>query len=403
MTYCIDSLLTQDFYKFSMGQFATHRYPACKVKVEFVCRSGQLLGDLKNDLDKELDHFCSLRYTDEEIDYLKTINWLSEDFIDDLSRFQPDRKQIKTSVDENGKLSIVAEGPWREVIWFEVPVLAMVQELYFRDQLVHLAAQTSCDEVYTQYCEDRSNRLMQKAIFFNSINNKCNKCFTFSDFGLRRRISGSWHDNVVKTLHEKCFHFVGTSNVFLAKKYGIKPIGTMAHELYMALQSYYPLHLVQKEVWKEWMEEYRGKNGILLSDIFGFDACLKDLDWYTANSFQGLRHDSGDPIEWGNKLIKFYNSVGIDPKTKVLCWSDTLVPETCEKLVSAFGDKCKVSFGIGTNLVADSMIKPLSIVMKLTYSNGYPVIKLPDGSGKVMCPDPELERYARHVFNRELK
>ena len=398
MTYCIDSLLTQDLYKYSMGQFAKHRLPTCKVRVEFVCRSGPLLGYLKDEIDKELDHLCSLRYTKDEIDYLKTIDWLSEEFVNDLTGFQLRRDYINTSVDNDGQLHITAEGPWCDVIWFEVPVLAIVQETYINGQLDR---NFESSQMLADYYHDRLERLNSKIEFFRHLSTDPD-AYKLSEFGLRRRISGEWEDTVVHLLRDELGgNFAGTSNVLLASRYGVKPSGTMAHELYMVLQGYYPLHLVQKEAWKQWMDEYRGKNGILLSDIFGFDACLKDCDWFVANSFQGFRHDSGDPIVWGEKLIKFYESVGIDPKTKVFCWSDTLNAVIIEKIFKQFAGRVKIAFGVGTWLTADSMIEPLSIVMKLTHSNGQPVIKLPDGSGKVMCPDPELERYARHVFHRE--
>jgi len=397
MSYCINSLLEQDAYKYSMGQFAKHRYPTCKVSVDFVCRSGQLLGDLKEDLDRELDHYCSLRYTPEEINYLKSIEWLSEEFINDLVGFQPRRDYIKTWVDNAGRLHIRAEGPWCDVIYFEVPVLAMVQETYVNKKIDELFEST---QALSDYYHDRAERLALKIEFFKSLSTDPN-AYKLSEFGLRRRVSGEWEDKVVETLkNELGGNFAGTSNVYLAMKHGVKPSGTMAHELYMALQGYYPLHLVQKETWKQWMDEYRGKNGILLSDIFGFNACLKDCDWFVANSFQGFRHDSGDPLWWGEKLISFYESVGIDPRTKVFCWSDTLNNITIGRIFDQFRNRVKIAFGVGTWLTADSMVEPLSIVMKLTHSNGQPVIKLPDGNGKIMCPDPELERYAKHVFGR---
>lgn len=222
MTYCINFLLENDLYKYSQAQFAKHRLPTCKVVVDFVCRSGQLLGGLKEDIDKELDHLCSLKYTKDEIDYLKTIDWLSEEFINDLAGFQLRRDYIKTWVDDACRLHIRAEGPWCDVIWFEVPVLAIVQETYINGEIDRLFESS---QQLTDYYNDRLERLNSKIEFFRHLSTDPD-AYKLSEFGLRRRISGEWEDTVVHLLRDELGgNFAGTSNVFLANRYGVKPSG----------------------------------------------------------------------------------------------------------------------------------------------------------------------------------
>jgi nicotinate phosphoribosyltransferase len=284
-----------------MGQFVVHRYPGAWVRVTFKCRSDEKIGCLKPAIDRELDYLCTLRYTDEEIAYLRTIDWLAPDFVDYLRRFYMFREQVHTEVDADGQLVMWAEGPWRDVIWFEVPCLAIVEELYTAR---HLHREYK-DRELDVFWNDTQRRLEEKVKLFNELYAK--HPFTLSEFGLRRRFSRTWHDYVVGYLKDNCAAFVGTSDVSLARKYNVKPMGTMAHEMYMGLQGCkVQLREVQRETWRQWVEEFRGKNGILLSDIFGFNACLNDMDWYVANSFQGCRHDSGDPFTWGEKLIAKY-------------------------------------------------------------------------------------------------
>jgi len=351
---------------------------------------------LKPEIDKWLDDLCTLRYTDDEITYLRTISWLSEDFVDYLKRFYLFRDQIHTDVDKDGQLLMWAEGPWRDVIWFEVPCLAIVEECYMKSELERLG--WTSKERRFEFNFDRAQRLEKKIQLYNDAYEKHK--FTISEFGMRRRFSREWQNEVVRQMKDHCNAFVGTSNVYLAKKHGVLPCGTMAHELYMGLQGVgIQLRNVQRETWRQWMEEFRGKNGILLSDIFGFDACQRDLDWYIANSFSGFRHDSGNPFTWGELLIRRLEELGIDPKTKIGCWSDCLNPKLAMEIVEKFHDKIKIAFGIGTDLVCDTLIKPLSIVMKMTWSNGTPVLKLSDDDGKGMCPDPALVEYAKHVYN----
>lgn len=392
----VKSLLENDLYKYSMTQFVLHRYPSCNVRVDFKCRSDYKVGFLKPVVDECLDQLCELRYTPDEISYLRTISWLSSDFVDYLRRFYLFREQIHTDVDKSGQLVMWAEGPWRDVIWFEVPCLAIVEECYAVSKLMGMKSTTLQSKV-----KARGRLLTQKIDFLNKLNET--HPFTISEFGLRRRTSFSWEDKVVERMKGECKPFVGTSNVHLAKKHQVMPCGTMAHELYMGLQGVgIQLRNVQKETWAQWMDEFRGRNGIMLTDIFGANACMRDLDWYVANSFSGFRHDSGNPLAWGERMISRLRELGVDPATRTFVWSDCLNMPAIEKIARQFSGRVKVSFGVGTDLVnCIPGVEPLSIVMKMTYSNGSPVLKLSDDEGKGMCPDPSLVEYAKHVYQYE--
>ena len=393
----IRSLLENDLYKYSMGQFVLHRYPRCNVRIDFKCRSNYKVGFLKPVIDRQLDELCKLRYDDEEIRYLRSIDWLSSDFVDYLRRFYLFREQIHTDVDNEGQLVMWAEGPWRDVIWFEVPCLAIVEEAYTK----YRAYELEMAHPVPQINSIQMDRLVEKMTFLNELNEAYP--FSISEFGLRRRSNYEWEDILIGMMANSCKSFTGTSNVFLAKKYNVRPSGTMAHELYMGLQGVgIQLRNVQTETWRQWMEEFRGRNGIMLTDPFGARSCFRDMDWYVANSFNGFRHDSGDPVKWGELLMERLEELNIDPVTKTFVWSDCLDMKRIEELVKKFSGKVKVAFGVGTNLVHDiPEIPPLSIVMKMTYSNGQPVLKLSDDEGKGMCPDPSLVEYAKHVYNYE--
>ena len=274
---------------------------------------------------------------------------------------------------------------------FEIYVLAIVNELYFRraDQAAALA-------------EGRT-RLQAKIAALRAFGaNEAARAhpFEFFDFGVRRRFGGAWHEEVVRTLKaEVPEYFKGTSNVHLARKYGLVAIGTMAHEYLQSYQAFdVRLRDFQKMALENWVQEYRGDLGVALTDVVGMDAFLADFDLYFAKLFDGLRHDSGDPIAWGEKAIAHYAKLRIDPHTKRLTFSDGLDLETAFHIWRHFADRTQLGFGIGTTLTNDVGLVPLNIVMKLTQCNGQPVAKLSDSPGKTMCKDETFLAYLRQVF-----
>jgi nicotinate phosphoribosyltransferase len=227
--------------------------------------------------------------------------------------------------------------------------------------------------------------------------------FTFFEFGLRRRYSAAWQDEVVATLQQRVPQFLGgTSNVYLARQYGLTPIGTMAHEYLQAHQALGArLRDFQKAALEGWVQEYRGDLGVALTDVVGMDAFLADFDLYFAKLFDGLRHDSGDPVVWGEKAIAHYARLRIDAHTKRIVFSDGLDIPRAIGLHQHFGDRIQTAFGIGTNLTNDTIHKPLNIVMKILTCQGQPVAKLSDSPGKTLCDDQGYLTYLRQVFGLE--
>jgi len=370
-----------------MMQSALHQFSTSNVTYEFKCRNEHetkpWTSTMLEKLKKEIEHFCSLRFTEEELEYLSNIPFFKSDFIDLLRLYQPNLNHIKAYI-ENGSLQIIVNGPWYLTLPFEVPILAIVNEIYFSEIMSP-----------NQHFSNGQYRLEEKVELAN------NNGITFADFGTRRRFSHDWHNKVIKYLVENAEGFVGTSNVYFAKKYGIKPIGTMAHEYIMAGAGQEEVRLVKSQAYmlQKWVDEYRGDLGIALTDTYGFDAFLKDFDLYFAKLYDGLRHDSGDPIEWGEKAIAHYEKLGINPETKSLVFSDGLNVEKASEINEVFKGRIKVSFGIGTNLTNDFFdVTPLQIVMKIVECNNHPVAKISDTRGKGMCNDSEYIDYVKKVF-----
>ena len=304
-----------------------------------------------------------------------------------LRLLQLNRAHIMTYI-EDGQLQIEIEGPLFLTVWFEVPVLAIVSELL-------------CEE-RTDFKEG-GKRLSEKIKFLQD--EVSNEPFRLVDFGTRRRGSHLWQEHVVHTLvNEAGLHFAGTSNVYFAKRYGITAIGTMAHLWFMTFQRMkYRLGLSQQAALDAWQREYRGDLGIALSDTGGFDWFLKDFDLFYAKLFDGCRHDSGDPFVWGEKLIKHYDKLGIDPMTKTAVFSDGLDIFKAVDLYRKFYKRINTSFGIGTNLTNDLGYTAPQIVIKMVECNGGPVSKRSDSKGKGMCEDPEFDVYFGKVIAEEIR
>ena len=390
----IHSLLDTDLYKFSMLQALLHKYPTNTAQYRFVCRNEPEfpLAELAAEVNQQLDQLCTLRFSPDELKYLAARSYFKPDFIEYLRIFQLHRPFIEAKADGD-QLSIVANGPQVHVMLFEIYVLAIVNELYFR-RLGPIDL-TEGRRRLSGKIEMLRNTLagaeMQKA-----------HPFEFFDFGLRRRFSGAWQEEVVTKLAEELpAYFRGTSNVYLAKKYDLVPIGTMAHEYLQTFQAVgVQLRLSQKAALDAWVQEYRGDLGIALTDVIGMDAFLRDFDLFFTKLFDGLRHDSGDPYEWGEKALAHYAKMRVDANTKRLTFSDGLDVPTMLSLYEHFGDRTQLGFGIGTNLTNDVGVTPLNIVMKLVSCNEQPVAKLADSPGKTLCDDATFLAYLRQVFNK---
>ncbi|GAB4392715.1 MAG: nicotinate phosphoribosyltransferase [Gammaproteobacteria bacterium] len=381
----INSLLDTDLYKFTMMQVALHKFPAAMVQYGFRCRSAH--ADLRpyvDEIKQEIEHLCQLRMTSAELDYLRQFRFFKPDFIEFLRIFQLSSDFIEITATPD--FDIVIKGPWLHTILFEVPVLAIVSEVYFRNE-------------YPNHDFTEGKKWLQDKIALLK-NADDIAGFSFSDFGTRRRFSQAWQQYVVETLlREVKPYFAGSSNVNLARQLGIKPIGTMAHEYIQACQSLGPRLLYSQQfAFEMWAQEYRGDLGIALSDTYSLDAFLNDFDLYFCKLFDGARHDSGDPIEWGERIIAHYQAHRVDSKTKTLVFSDALNFERALEIFRHFKTRANPVFGIGSNLTNDVGPKHLDIVIKMVMCNGQPVAKISDSPSKSMCPDASYLNYLKQVF-----
>lgn len=370
----LTSLLDTDLYKFTMMQVVLHQFPGAMVEYVFQSRTeGVDLKPYVDDINTALDQLCELRFHNDELDYLNQFPFFKSDFIEFLRVFKLRREFVEIKTDP--EFSICIKGPWLHTIMFEVPVLAIVCETYFKAQ------------ANEKTLAEGRKRLADKIDFVKSHPSQAG--FAFSEFGTRRRFSFSWQTEVVETLaRELPDHFSGTSNVFLARKNNIKPIGTMAHEYIQACQSLGPRLLYsQRFAFEKWAQEYRGDLGIALADTYGINAFLNDFDLYFCKLFDGARQDSGDPFDWGERVIAHYDKMRVDPKTKTLVFSDALTFEKALELHQRFKDRSKPVFGIGTNLTCDLGIPAIDVVIKMVECNGQPVAKVSDTPGKTVCRD----------------
>jgi len=387
----IRSLLDTDLYKFTMMQVVLHQFPAAQVEYRFRCRTpGVPLAPHLEEIQQEIDDLGRLRFGEGELAYLRNLRFLKSDFVDFLALFHFNRKYIRVSRGAPpGEIEIVIRGPWLHTILFEIPVLAIVSEVYFR------RTQPGAD-----LAEGR-RRLRAKIDLVRTVEPALD--FKISDYGTRRRFSFAWHEEVIRTLKaEVPQRFAGTSNVLLAMQQGVTPLGTLAHEYMQACQALGPrLRDAQVFALDKWAQEYRGDLGIALSDTYGTDAFLRDFDMYFCKLFDGARHDSGDPFDWGEKMIAHYTKNRVDPKTKTLIFSDQLSVPLAIEIARRFHGRARTAFGIGTNLTNDVGFQPINIVIKMTECNGQPVAKVSDAPGKTVSTDPGYLAYLRQVYGLE--
>lgn len=385
----IDSLLDTDFYKLTMMQTVLHQFPSAMVEYKFQCRNPHIdLRPYADELRQAIEELATLSYSREELDYLRDIRFFKSDFVEFLRIFRFNPEFVSISTKDKFELSI--KGPWLHTILFEIPLLALINEIYYRHQ-----------DNYKELLLDGEKRLHDKIKMI--VENTQNEAFVFSEFGTRRRFSKEWQGLVLKVLKNKLGdQLAGTSNVYFAKKFQLRPIGTMAHEYLQACQTLGPrLIYSQQFAFERWAQEYRGELGIILTDVYGLEAFLKDFDLYFCKLFDGVRHDSGDPFIFGEKMIAHYEAHRVDPRTKTLVFSDNLNFDIALQIYHRFKNRIKVAFGIGTYLTNDMGIPAMQNVIKMIYCNGHPVAKVSDTPGKTMCPDPNYLRYLKQVFGLE--
>ncbi len=393
MEQIITSLLETDAYKFSMGQAIYHQFSDYKTTWSFKCRNEDVhfTPEMVEEIKKQIKAFCELRFTEEELEYLENIVWIKGSYVDFLRLWQARYEDFTIGTDAECGLSIETKGTWLNTSMYEIPTLAIVNEVYFRMQYDY----DELLESFKEKLEEKVRRVKSGEICLS----------VFSEFGLRRRLSAEAEELAVKVLAAENLGksvFLGTSNVYLAKKYGVTPVGTMAHEWVMCTGQGNHKHNPAYSNWyalDAWVREYGILNGTALTDTITTDCFLKDFQLTYATLFSGVRHDSGDPIEWGEKMIAHYKKLGIDPKTKTLLFSDSLDFERADAIYRHFEGKAKIGFGIGTYISNDTKVPALNIVMKTTRCNGQDVAKVSDITGKGMCKNPEYVDYLQRCID----
>lgn len=395
----IVSLLETDLYKFSMGQAIYHQFSDYKTTWSFKCRNEDVFftPEMVEEIKEQIQAYCALRFTEEELAYLENIKWIKGSYVDFLRLWEPRYEDFTITTEGEKGLSIETKGTWLNTSMYEIPTLAIVNEVYFRMAYDY----DTLHESFKERLEAKIKTLISGE----------NKIGNFSEFGARRRLSAEAQELAVRRLAEENSKFVdskcvGTSNVYLAKKYNLIPVGTMAHEWIMCVGQGNHKHNPAYSNWfalDAWVKEYGVLNGTALTDTITTDCFLKDFQLTYATLFSGVRHDSGCPFEWGDKMISHYKSLGIDPTTKTLLFSDSLNFEKATKIKAYFEGKVKVAFGIGTYISNDTCVNPLNIVMKTTLCNGMDVAKISDVKGKGMCKNDAYVEYLQRCLDWRMK
>lgn len=390
----LTSILDTDAYKLHMQQAVFHHYPDVTVAAEFRCRNDNTLGKYVDIIQRQINHMPELALTQDEYDYLASMPYFKTDYLAWLNdhRYNPALVAVSNN---KGKLAIRIEGLWLDVILWEVPLLATISEIVHRDRTPQIGEKEAIKKLQKkmhQYKKDSAGIDLSK--------------FNVMDFGTRRRYSKAVQSAVIRYLKQHLPRFTNTSNYHLAHKFGLTAVGTQAHEWFQAHQQLTGnLENFQRNALQVWLDEYPNHLGIALTDCITMNAFLRDFGTEFAERYNGIRHDSGDPIEWGEKAIAHYMQLGIDPREKTLIFSDSLNFTKALTLYRHFYQRAKLSFGIGGDLTCDLPAAPtqntktLNIVIKLVECNGKPVAKLSDSPGKMIAEDNEFTVRLKKTFD----
>jgi len=378
--FLIEHLTDNDMYNFTMQQYAYHNAPDDIVEYEFKCRNNIPLAHLQEIIQYQIDHVCTLNFSEEELSHLNSIGVFENDYIEALRNFKLNAKYVTLSVNKDGQLAINIKGPWFKTKLFDIIILSIINGV---DTIVKSIEGGGVKK----FVDEGMKRLGVKIDTIQ--NHQLRYDFHLNEFGVRRRFLGLEYQMLVnlELLERVPECYEGLSNVYLSMVLGVTPKGTMAHEYLQHAQAVVGIENSQVYALEQWQKEYKGKLGIALTDIFGADAFFVDFRKELAESYLGGRHDSGCPFEWGEKMIRHYEELNIDPKSKLLVFSDGLDIELAFKLLERFNGRIQCGFGIGTNLTNDVGITALQIVIKMTFFNGKPVAKLSENSAKIMCLD----------------
>jgi nicotinate phosphoribosyltransferase len=349
-------MLDNDMYKFTMQKAVLGYKQGVPVQYVFNNRrpEGKFNMRFYDAFRTELDNMRQVRLVPEELNWFGAqCPFLGHDYLAYLHDYRYDPAEVDAKV-HDGELELEINGTWERTILWEVPLMEL-----------------------------RKAQMLQDCLW--------------ADFGTRRRRSYATQDLVVFA-SKGCDGFVGTSNVHLAHKHGVKPIGTMAHEWIMGISALEGLRYANRHALNIWKGIFKGALGIALTDTFGSAAFFEDFDLELAKLYDGVRHDSGDPLEFGKAVVEHYEGLGIDPSTKTIVFSDGLDPATADSIRRAFASIIRCSFGIGTNFTNDfEESQALNMVIKLFMCNGIPVVKLSDVITK-QIGDQDALRVANWTF-----
>jgi nicotinate phosphoribosyltransferase len=402
----IQSLLDLDIYKINMMQAIHLFYPEVEVRYELIVRSDEDLSDLLDDIHHEIKLLANLRFSEQDIQYLaQTSPHLKPTFLHSLRYFKliPEQ-QIELGVIKQGQktqLRIGIQGAWRDTILYETIIMAIISEVrsrrYWGNVPDSLAQQVLMEKIAT----------LKSALKSRNINN-----FLMTEMGTRRRFSSQIQRQIIACLHQEIPELLlGTSNCHFAREFNLKPIGTIAHEWFMGHQALVNPRDSQRIALEQWLKAFDGQLSIAPTDTLTLDTFLNDFNMHLAKAYDGVRHDSGCPFTWGNKMIAHYEKMGIDPQTKKFIFSDGLNFEQALEICEYFANRIPVSFGIGTFLTNDlgewtnsegQSYTPLSIVIKLAECRGHPVAKISDEPEKAMCEDAVYLAYLKQQLNIDL-
>lgn len=407
------SQLDTDFYKFPMAQIQFKDFRNVRVRWKLKNRTkGVSLANIIPELElrEHLDKARKVQFTGSEIRYLRGVEvysnpMFSEGFLGFLKSFRLPDYWLEY---RDNELILEFEGPWCETTFWEIPALTIVSELYARNITKHY----SRFEKERMFAEGIKRFAAKKDIL------RLHPGITFSDFGTRRRAFKSWHEKIVVFCKEELSkQFLGTSNVHLAMKHDLVPIGTSAHEMFMAMagiavfknkmglgskEQNQAIRNSHNEMLENWWEHYGWGLSIALVDTYGSPFAFATMPKSIATDWKGLRQDSGNPFEFGKRAIEWYKSHGVDPKEKIIVFSDGLDVVKIVDIYRAFEGKIKISFGWGTNLGNDIGIKPLSLVIKLVESYGQGTVKLSDNIAKAIGKPEDIEQFKK-IFRYEEK
>ena len=385
----INSILHNDLYKFSMSNYYIQNFPEASGTFTFHDRNNTEYDEtFVKILKDEFSHLSKLFLQKNEFDWaVKTIPYIPQFYWEWLRSFRYEPNKINIWLDSSKHLHIEVTDKMYKVTFYEIPILATVSALYHVYKHHGYQLKQEIEEALISGLDHKIQIAKDHNLFF-------------ADFGMRRAYNTLTEEFIVKYLKENCPTFVGTSTVSLAMKYGVKPIGTMAHECFMFQAAIHSPKDANFMVMENWVKVYDGNLGTVLTDTYTVDTFLRNFSMKLAKLYDGVRHDSGDPFEFGDKMIAKYKSYGIDPMSKTIVFSDGLDFEKAAEIKEYFAGKIKTTFGIGTNLTCDLPgIKPLNIVMKLKecrVNDRQPVygcVKLSDVTSKSIGTPEDIENY----------